>query len=261
MTTPENPEYSILARIYDALMDDVDYESWADFIDEIIQTHFPDARSVLELACGTGSVALSLDELECYDIVATDKSADMIKVARKKASDQQASVQFRVMDFLNINLDRTFDIVFSTFDSINYLRDPAEVVRLLDQTRRVLNPNSLLIFDFTTPKNSIKAIKYLNNEEGYTSDHYRFLRKSSYDARKRIHYNTFNIEKLDEHGESIQTRYQEMHEQRIYTLKEMLDIISETDYTLIAKYDGFDLVDADDTSLRITVVLRCPKTP
>jgi 2-polyprenyl-3-methyl-5-hydroxy-6-metoxy-1,4-benzoquinol methylase len=105
-------------------MSDVDYEVWADFIDEIIQTNHPNPISILEIACGTGSIALSLDELMCYDIVGTDKSPEMIEIARQKARDQRSNVDFRVMDFLDVDLDRTFDVVISTFDSVNYLHRP-----------------------------------------------------------------------------------------------------------------------------------------
>lgn len=254
----QSPEYSMLARIYDSIMDDVDYESWADFIDEVIQTHHPGAAGILELACGTGSIALSLDELMCYDIVATDKSHEMIDIARKKARKITSRVEFKVMDFLDIDLDRKFDIVLSTFDSINYLEDSGEIVQLLEEVKKALSRESFFIFDFTTPKNSMQAIEYLNNEEGYAPGNFRFFRKSRYDAQQRIHYNEFDIEKLDRDNELVLEKYHEIHEQRIYTLQEMLDIIGETDYTLVAKYDGFDLVDADESSLRITMVLQCP---
>ncbi|MDX1619245.1 MAG: class I SAM-dependent methyltransferase [Balneolaceae bacterium] len=259
MKRSENREYSKLARIYDSVMDDVDYESWADFIDEIIQTHRPEAKTILELACGTGSIALSLDELMCYEIVATDKSPEMVETARNKAERERSRVEFRVMDFLDIDLDRRYDIVLSTFDSINYLQRPEDILRLFEEVKKVLDPEGLFIFDFTTPKNSIQAIQYLNNEEGYAADHYRFFRKSRYNPDERIHYNIFDIEKLDADEETVLERYHEVHEQKIYTLREMLDIVGRTDYRLIAKYDGFDLVDADETSLRITMVLQCPK--
>lgn len=253
----EHPPYSILAEIYDSVMYDVDYQLWADYIDELIQRHHPDPRTVLELACGTGSLAISLDELDCYDITATDISSAMIQKAREKKAKREAGVTFYTMDFLDITLKKTFDVAVSTFDSVNYLHRPSEISRLLEEVQEVLGPNSLFIFDFTTPRNSIKAIKYLDNEEGHTSDNYRFVRKSRYDARSRIHYNTFEIEKLDAQSQVIH-RYTEMHEQRIYSLDEMLDIISKSDYTLVAKYEDFDLSEADENSLRITMVLRCP---
>lgn len=254
----QQPEYSKLAEIYDHIMQSVDYEVWADFIDEIIQVHHPDPRSILELACGTGSLALSLAELMCYDIVGTDKSPAMIAKARSKNEQLGASVTFREMDFLDINLDQKFDVVVSIFDSINYLHKSRSIKRLLTEVRKVLDRNSLFIFDFTTPKNSIQAIDYLDNEEGTTPNNYHFFRKSRYDAEQQIHYNDFEIEKLSGDHKSVQQRYFEQHRQRIYTLKQMLKIIADTDYEIVARYDAFDLVEATENSLRITMVLRCP---
>lgn len=260
MESIKQPEYSMLAEVYDTLMEEVDYEVWADFIDDIMQTHHPDPHSILELACGTGSLSFSLDELLCYDVIATDKSPHMIRKARQKANRYNANVQFREMDFLDVRMDKKFDVVLSLFDSVNYLHKHKDIRRLLSEVKKVLLPESLFIFDFTTPRNSIHAIQYLHNEEGYTEDNYHFFRKSWYDAREKIHYNEFEIEKLDHDSETVLERYSEIHRQRIYTLKEMLDIIKRSDYNIVAKYDGFDLIDANDNSLRITMVLQCLKT-
>ena len=255
--TNSQPEYSKLADIYDAVMEDVNYELWADFIEAIIYKHHPNPTSLLELACGTGSISLFLDELECYDVVGTDKSPQMIAKAREKNQRMMCNVDFKVMDFLDIQLNRTFDAVFCVFDSINYLHSADEVRQFLDQSRKVLSPESLLIFDFTTPKNSVQAIEYLNNEEGYTDDNHRYFRRSTYDAANRIHENEFKIQRLAEDQETVLEQYSETHQQKIYTLQEMLDIIDETAYTLCAKYSGFDFEEADENSLRITIVLRC----
>lgn len=258
MNTIEQPEYTKLADIYDAVMEDVNYELWADFIDAIILKHHPKPKTILELACGTGSLSLFLDELECYDILATDKSLPMIEKARKKNEAMQCNVDFEVMDFLDIDVDRTFDIVVSIFDSVNYLQTSDEVLRFLEEVQKVLAPESLLVFDFTTPKNSIQAIDYLNNEEGYTEDNHRFFRQSTYDAGQQIHKNEFKIEKLADDQETVLQQFRETHLQKIYTLQQMLDIINQTAYNIVAKYSGFEFEEADEQSLRITMVLQCP---
>lgn len=258
LESKEHPEYSKLADIYDAVMEDVDYEYWADFIDALMLRHHPNPENVLELACGTGSLSLFLDELECYDITGTDKSSQMIAKAKEKNKLMHCNVDFRVMDFLDIEIDRTFDIAFSVFDSVNYLHTSDHVLQFLNEVWSVLAPGGLLIFDFTTPKNSIQAIDYLNNEEGYTDDNHRYFRQSSYDAAEQIHKNEFCIEKLADDQESVIEQYSETHLQKIYTLQQMLDIISQTAYNIVAKYEGFDFQEADDKSLRITMVLQCP---
>lgn len=257
-TQSEYPQYSKLADIYDTVMGDVDYEFWADFIDAIMLEHHPNPRDVLELACGTGSVSIFLDELESYNIIGTDKSPEMIQKARQKNKQMFCNVSFKVMDFLDLTLQRRFDVAFCVFDSVNYITSPDEVLSFLQETQKVLKAGGLLIFDFTTPKNSIQAIEYLHNEEGYTKNNYRYFRKSDYDAANKLHKNEFTIQKLDSDQETVIQQFNEIHHQRIYTLQEMLDIIDQTTYNIRAKYDGFNFEEADDQSLRITMVLECP---
>lgn len=250
--------YSYLAPLYDKLMEDVDYEAWADYIDEIIQEHAPESTHLLELACGTGSVSLSLDELGYYRILATDLSPEMIEVAIKKGIEQNSSVKFKPMNFLNIRTERVYDVIFSVFDSVNYLHSERDILKMLEGCERALKHEGLLIFDFSTPRNSLEAVDYLNNEEGSTAD-FRYFRTSNYDPHLRIHTNSFNIERLSTDKKNIIGTYLEEHKQKIYTLDEMLLILKQTPYHLVAKYGDFDLDEADENSARITLVLKCQK--
>ncbi len=250
--------YTYLAPLYDKLMEDVDYESWADYIDEIIQEHHSAPEKILELACGTGSVALSLEEFGYYEIVATDLSEEMIAIAKSKASKVTSSVRFKTMDFLNIMPDEHFDVIFSVFDSVNYLKSEAEILSMLSGCHNILNDRGLLIFDFSTPKNSLQAVDYLNNEEAQVNN-LRFFRTSEFDAQKKLHINKFEIELLDKDKKSVIKQFQEVHTQHIYTLEEMLSILEQTPYHLVAKYGDFDLLDANENSARITLVLQCQK--
>lgn len=254
----QTQNYSYLAPLYDKLMEDVDYESWADYIDEIIQEHRPESEKILELACGTGSVSISLDELGYYSILATDLSSEMIAVAKDKAEKLNLDLRFSTLDFLDINIDEQFDIIFSVFDSVNYLRSESDILKMLSECERVLHPNGLLIFDFSTPTNSLEAVEFLNNGEAEIKD-LRFFRTSEYDAINKIHTNTFEIEKLSKDKTQVLDSFKEVHLQRIYTLEEMLSILKQTRYHLVAKYGDFDLIDADENSARITLVLQCQK--
>lgn len=250
--------YSALAPLYDTLMKDVDYEMWADFIDEVIQTHHPNPKEILELACGTGAISLHLSEFDEYNLTATDQSAAMVNHARQKAAEKEADIQFDTMDFTDIESSSTYDIIFSVFDSINYLHNSEDILKALRGTHSILNANGLLIFDFSTPQNSLEAVDYLNNEEG-SFENFRYFRESRYDPENQFHYNEFDIEEVSDDGITVINSFREVHKQRIYSLQEMLSIVEQTPYHLVAKYEGFDLVDADENSTRITMVLRCQK--
>jgi ubiquinone/menaquinone biosynthesis C-methylase UbiE len=247
--------YEALALIYDEVMQDIDYEDWADYIDELIQEHHPDAISVLELACGTGKLALSLDELDCYDITASDKSEAMLNIGRLKGDYLKSSIRWEVVDYFNIRLKDTFDVVMTLFDSLNYILVDQNIVDVLNEAYKVLNKNGLFIFDFTTPAHSEKYADKMN-DQGVTPDNYRFVRRSYYLPAEKLHYNEFDIEKLSaDHGEVLE-RYREVHRQRAYRLSDMKTLIEKTKFEFLAAYDDFDITDADDNSSRITVVLK-----
>ncbi len=248
--------YSVLAELYDEVMHDVDYETWADYIDEIILQHKPEATDVLELACGTGTIALSLEELDSYHITATDGSADMIRIAKRKAVLVNSEIDFRVMNFLDMKLEKKYDVVFMVFDSVNYLHKKEEVIRLHQEVRKVIKPGGIFVFDFTTPRNSRKAIRYLNNDTKTVDGKYRYHRESSFDGKNNVHTNRFIIEIFSGEDSDLTSVHEEVHQQKIYTKDEMEEIIRQTDFTILQAYDGFELKPAHDKSLRITMVIQ-----
>lgn len=259
MEAKETNIYSKLAPLYDVLMGDVDYESWADFIDDIMQTHHKNPVDVLEIACGTGSVIISLGELECYNLTGTDLSPSMIEVAKQKAADFEVNVDFAAKSFAQLDYENQFDCVYSVFDSVNYLHTHEEMLEMLKNVERALKPGGIFIFDFSTPKNSIQSVEHLNEAEGERGN-FRYYRTSQYHPHSRIHYNTFEIDELDPSTKKIIHTYKETHQQRAYTLNEMLSILEQTSYHQLAKYDGFDLVEATENSARVTMVLQWQKT-
>jgi len=247
--------YTHLAVIYDEVMREIDYEDWADYIDALIQKHHPEAVSVLELACGTGSLAISLDELDCYEITASDYSEEMLEIARSKTALSDSTIEWKRIDFFNIPDDTRYDVVFMLFDSINYARDLSSVTSVLAQVKRVLREGGLCIFDFTTPQHSSKHAE-LMNDSGVTPDNYRFVRVSRYLEAEGNHYNEFVIEKLSDDKQSVLERKREVHVQKTYTLAQIRQAVQKSSLTEVAAYDDLDIIPATDASDRVTMVVR-----
>lgn len=256
------PPYSALSLIYDEVMRDVDYEVWADFIDEVIQNRNPDAERLLEIACGTGSIALSLDQLDCYEITACDRSPDMIQTAKAKSVDLMHGVDFHVADFMDLPWYGVYDVVYCTFDSVNYILEPEGFTRLFDSVKKTLKDGGLFIYDFTTPTHSRSAIEYLHDEKGsiLQKDGRRihFHRSSIFDETARLHRNEFLIRTEHATPGTGSDEHRECHLQRIYTLKEMRGFLSSCGVTEVGAYEDFELRPASETSPRITMVCTWP---
>ncbi len=247
--------YTHLAPVYDDVMKDVDYEIWADFIDDIIATHFEEAQTLLELGCGTGTLSLLMEEFDLYDITATDISNEMLDVARFKADFKNSKIRFQQVDFTDIRLDETFDVVVLVFDGINYLTEEAGILRVLEQVKSVMYEESIFILDFATDTNSRKHAD-LMNDEGITADHWRFVRVSRFLHAEKLHYNDFTLEKLSEDNVHVLQRYREVHVQRVYGFSEMKELIAKSGLRILNAYSGFDLDQANENSDRITLVLQ-----
>ena len=74
--------YDILAPFYDIINREIDYKSWADFIESIFRKEMTDPPSlVLDLGCGTGKMTLELAR-RGYDMTGVDYSPEMLDVGR-----------------------------------------------------------------------------------------------------------------------------------------------------------------------------------
>ena len=82
--------YHELAGSYDRLTNDVDYEAVVAFYNEIIRREGVKPRTAVDLACGTGSVALLLAR-QGLKVTAVDMSEEMLTAALQKAAGASAS--------------------------------------------------------------------------------------------------------------------------------------------------------------------------
>lgn len=77
--------YTDFAYIYDSLMHkDIDYEKWADYIENLFIMYDVNPDLVCDLACGTGNITIPLAK-RGYDMTGVDISEDMLNIAREKA--------------------------------------------------------------------------------------------------------------------------------------------------------------------------------
>jgi len=134
--------YDVIAKFYDSVV--ADPSDKARWLKQLIQTYNPTARSVLELACGTGGLLVVL--AETYRVAGLDNSAGMLTVAREKLPD----APFFQADMADFTLGEQFDAILCIYDSINHLLNFSEWESLFAHAAAHLNPDGILIFDMNT---------------------------------------------------------------------------------------------------------------
>lgn len=241
--------YSALAVGYDLVMQHVEYDVWAAYVHRLLGNHGRNIETVLELGCGTGSLALQLQPLGDYEYIGTDRSPQMIRVARIKAEDAGETLRFEQLDFTSYEVSRPVDAVILLYDGLNYLLEPEHVRSMMASTRDALRPGGVFCFDQSTPHNSVRHGKEF--EDAGEADGFAFIRHSHYDPETRLHTTTFDITIDDRH-------YHEEHVQRAYTVDEVRRIVEAVGFEPVAAYDNFSFDSATSSSARVHWVARRP---
>lgn len=119
------------------------------------------ARRVLDIATGTGDMAIALARLGCTEqIVGGDFSENMLAIARTKAAklDCGRKITFCREDALELSLeDDSFDMTTVAFGARNF----ADLKRGLEQMRRVTRSGgSVAVLELTIPHNPAIRLLY-----------------------------------------------------------------------------------------------------
>jgi demethylmenaquinone methyltransferase / 2-methoxy-6-polyprenyl-1,4-benzoquinol methylase len=109
-----------------------------------------DAKQILDVACGTGDLALTLFETSGVRVVATDFCRPMLQIAAEKVPRQIKLIEG---DALSLPfLDRSFEGATIAFG----LRNLASVERGLNELFRILRPQGwLAVLEFSRPSNPL----------------------------------------------------------------------------------------------------------
>ena len=143
--------YENLAASYDRLTGDVDYEATVAFYNAILRQEGLRPRTAVDLACGTGSVAVLLAR-QGLRVTGVDLSEDMLTVAWEKAQDLPNPPQFVCQPLQKLSLPRGVDLAVCALDSLDYITEPRECAEAIRRVYKALNPGGIFIFDVNTPE-------------------------------------------------------------------------------------------------------------
>jgi SAM-dependent methyltransferase len=114
-------------------------------LDALIRATVPDARDVLDCACGIGTQALGLAR-RGYRVTGTDISEREVERARREAERLGVDARFAVADFRDLAVaGGPFDAVLCCDNALPHLLDPEDVVQALREMHARLRPGGLLV--------------------------------------------------------------------------------------------------------------------
>lgn len=135
--------YDLLAPHYDAVTGDSATE--AAFIHDIIERRHSQAATLLDLACGTGSITALLAGV--YEVSGLDISPGMLAIAREKV---RSGTELYLADMTNFWLAARFDVIVCAYQGINHLLSLAAWKSAFDRACEHLSRGGLFVFDIAT---------------------------------------------------------------------------------------------------------------
>lgn len=238
------PPYSVLAEIYDFVMNHVNYQQWARHIRNIWEKHGVVNPKVLDVSCGTGKLCFYLSKFKA-PVKGMDSCPQMVIKAK-----QRFKGPIWCGDMRHFLLKDSFNVVVSLYDSMNYLMTDQDWKNSLLSVYKVLEPGGLYIFDVSTLHNSKNVFQdYVCKEKNEKAS---YTRKSYFDEVDHIQTNEFRI-RLRNRKNVI---FYENHRQKIREINTIDKMIKNSGFEIIGKYSEFSFLPVSAKSERIHYVLR-----
>ena len=226
----------------------VDYKDWAGYLHCLFAKADININNVLDISCGTANLAIELTALG-YDVSGIDSSYQMVKVAKKKLAKLNRNILLWTSSMSEFMVKTQYDAIVCTYDSINYCPNLKSVIKVLTKVENVLTCGGVFIFDISTVRNSKRYFQKYYDNDG--TEEFNYSRQSYYLIQKRQQTNefciTFNADK--------KTCYKEVHQQKIYKIDELKNVIMSTSLSLTGIYNGFTLQPGTEKSDRVHFVL------
>ena len=221
--------YHALAKSYDRLTNDVDYEATVDFYFEILKREGLSPRTCVDLACGTGSVTAILAR-RGLDVIGVDLSEEMLTEAQQKAVELERMPRFICQPLQELYLPRGVDMAVCALDSLDYITDPADCREAVRRAYRALNPGGIFIFDVNTPEKlqAMDGQVFLDEDE----DVYCVWR-GEFDWETNIC--SYGMDLFQREG-NVWHRSFEEHREYAYSQEQLMTYLKEAGFTHIEVY-------------------------
>jgi len=237
-------QFGALAGYYDILNYNADYSKVADYIEGVFALYKRAPALVLDLACGTGNLAIELDRRGC-DMTGLDLSAEMLAAASAKRPD--GKILWLNQDMRSFELYGTVDAVVCCFDSLNYILDGADIKKCFSLVHNYLNYGGLFIFDVNS-KYKFERV-YAKNNFVLENKNVYCSWQNYYDEKTETcnFYLTLFVKQPD----GLYKRYTETQKEKYHSEEFLKSALAESGFGDIKTFRNFKLEQASGNCERL----------
>ncbi len=240
--------YKSTAELYDLIMDDINYDAYAEYFVKIFEKHMSKKPiSIVDIGCGTGNLTFSLNKLG-FDMTGVDNSIEMLSKAKQK---DEKGLLWINQDMTELDLFGTYDASVSLLDCVNHLENKQAIEKYLNRLHYFVEPEGLIVFDI----NSIYKFENIYSDNIYYSmeDSLSYIWQNNYDEKTKIC--RMDIAFFEKENE-FYNRVDVVNFEYAYSCSEIENILQKTGYFLEDVYGDKSFEEPKKYEERIFFVAR-----
>lgn len=231
-------------KLYKNKFSDKENKTIVNFIYEVLD--LSKESSVLDLCGGYGRIAVPLAK-KGADVWVLDFNNDFLKLANKKASEENVDIQTCKNDMREIPYSNKFDAVINIFSSFGYFQSEEENLKVLKAANKSLKSKGLFLIEVQNrkwiEKNHADQMWEINGTD-------IVLKKSNLDLENKR--NEVEISIIDTKNKKTTKT---LHTTRLYTFNELKEKLEKSGFKIIEKYSGFKKEKLDPEKSRKMIIL------
>ncbi|MCD7800775.1 MAG: YerC/YecD family TrpR-related protein [Ruminococcus sp.] len=253
-TEINNNYYDNFSYYYDDLTKNVNYKKRASYFNNIIERFNGNTSgTLLDLACGTGSISEEMARLG-YDVIGTDISEGMLNVAMNKKFNSGLDIQYLKQDMRKLNMFGTIDNILCVLDSLNHLPNLDDIKQTFSRVSLFAEPNGLFIFDMNTIYKHREILS--NNSYIYETNNVFCAWENYYNQDSENNQVDIVLNFFEYQEDGSFHRYIEEFSEWAYNVDDILEILENVGFMLLAMYDDDTFNPIHESSERIVFVAR-----
>lgn len=222
------------------------------YLQQLLERHPVQGRVMLELACGTGTVAIAMARAG-WRVYGVDGSAEMLAQARAKVGEGEEAPIWSQQDMRYFLLPERLSLVTCLYDSLNYMLTSEDLLAVFRRVFRALLPGGLFLFDM----NTAWALAELWDDETFVVDRedLTVILQCKYDPqRQRETVMVTCFQRVNE----LYRKIVECHTEQAYPDEQIATLLADAGFQLEARYDCFSFENPTPSTSRIMWVARRP---
>lgn len=227
-------DYDSLEEFRDPQTFDLEDEGYYDDLPLVEQWVHKLGGPLLDLACGTGRIALRMAE-QGYQVTGVDIVPEMIDWARQKAARHGLSIEWVVADARTFQLQKQFPFIYMLENAFQFFQTREDQEAMLARAREHLQPEGCFLFETRNPNpRNLLEVHHPGSQKHTTADGGQLVitEEQQYDPMTQIqHY----------------TRYLTFHrpggQREERTLRTALRYVYPQEMEALLYYNGFQVRD------------------